>query len=255
MGVREDELGEAEGVPRARLPPQVSSLPETDRVEVLRRRGSAGAFSSPLATISMSREPGTPGRAARRHDLLPEMRRRVPVRPEDDVLHLLDKIGVSRPSDLPTTTFMRSGSARSGRRPRAGKAGRSRRCSAPFDSGSQRIRSSASSICRTRFVTGTLSAAIVPAPITPSGSSTWRPWKSLRPRRAAQSRSSPVTDSGCRVGKSPNTRRRCRRVAGRRPTSSPARPSSALSAVPARRPARRQQPVRDTRPRARLARA
>ena len=83
------------------------------------------------------------------------------------------KIGVLLRSDRPTMTFIRKGSS-----PLAGSVAHRRKSgtftktvgsSASF--GSQRMRSMASSIWRTRSTAGTLSAPRVPFPMTPSWSS------------------------------------------------------------------------------------
>ena len=91
------------------------------------------------------------------------------------------KIGVLWLTDLPTTTFIRTGSS-----PLFGSVAHSRKSATltkmvgwSLILGSQRIRSIASSTWRTRCASVAFRAAIVPAPMTPSGSRPWRPWKPL----------------------------------------------------------------------------
>ncbi len=91
------------------------------------------------------------------------------------------KIGVRWSSDWPTTTFIRSGSS-----PVVGSVAHIRKSATltktlgrSLSVGSQRIRSIDSSIWRIATASDTLSARMVPGPMTPSASRPWRRWKRL----------------------------------------------------------------------------
>ena len=115
------------------------------------------------------------------------------------------KIGVLCWSDLPTTTFMRSGSSAAfgsvAHRRKSGTFTNRFACSLSW--GSQRMRSMASWICRTRWVSVTFRLAIVPAPRTPSGSMPWRRWKLF-----TASTSGAYDVGAAASGRSPNAWRR-----------------------------------------------
>ena len=235
LGVREDELGEAERVLLARLLAHVE-LPGRDLVEVLRRGGERGgvlvAARHDLHVLALEVGRVAPGVG---HDLrADDARGRAPVGPEDHVLHLVDedrRLVAERLAD-DDVHAQRARPAGRGRRPTGGTAARSRRCAAPCASrgASVRARGPARS-ARTRCAAGTLSASIVPRPddaVRLEGVTALEALHRVHERAGVEGR---AVGGRVRAPGRPRAGRRrraaARRERRRRPTACPARPSSA----------------------------
>ena len=243
LGVREDELGEAERVLLARLLAH-EELPGDHLVEVLRAwrqgRGVLVAARHDLHVLAL--EVG--GVAARlRHDLrADDARGRAPVRPEDHVLHLVDedrRLVVERLADHHVHPQRLVRPAR-GRRPRAGTAATfTKTCGSLRVSGSQRTRSRASSIWRTRCASGDvqrLDRAGADDAVGLEGVAALEALDRVHERPAVDGASPSGAGSGRRARPREGRRRRAAaraRAGSAGPRACPARPSSASRRAPA----------------------